>query len=141
MDEAVIDFKLEAQQVLKEISYAILEGALSETLASDANCAYFNLTTKEKAEMTIRLCSRGFEVFTKSRLVVLEISLVSFHFKVVGHSHDNCVLEKDSSEAAESTLKAFETIYALLQEVSPSYQQSFQDAVTSKLQQAITKTD
>ncbi len=64
MEEAVIDFSCEAQRSLEEVSYAISEGCLSQTLKSTGSCAYFNLTTKEKNKMTVRLSSRGFEVST-----------------------------------------------------------------------------
>lgn len=60
--EPVIDFILEAEQSLKEVSYAIAEGVLSQNLPSTSTCAYFNLTTKEKTEMTVRLSRNGFEV-------------------------------------------------------------------------------
>lgn len=62
MEEALMDFTCEAQAVLKEVSYAIAEGILSQKLESSNTCAHINLTTKEGKEMTVRLSGRGFEV-------------------------------------------------------------------------------
>ena len=62
MDSGTVDFVVEVEQSLKEVAYAIEVGTLSGSLPSDPNCAYFNLTTKEKREMTVRLTLRGFEV-------------------------------------------------------------------------------
>lgn len=63
-EETLVDFACEAELVLQEVSYAIAEGALSQKLQSTVTCAYINLTTKEKREVTVRLCCRGFEVIS-----------------------------------------------------------------------------
>ena len=62
-----------------------------------------------------------------SELVCATNPCLSFH-QVVGHSYDNCDLEDGDVGTA------YETIYALLQCISPSYQLNFKDAVASKLQ-------
>lgn len=50
-------------------------------------------------------------------------------FQVVGHGYDCTELEDTNAIGV-----AYETIYALLQHISPSYQLSFHDAVASKLE-------
>lgn len=50
---------------------------------------------------------------------------------MVSNSHNSQDLEGDDGAVPG---EAFETIYALLQAISPSYQHNFQDAVTRKLQ-------
>lgn len=55
--------------------------------------------------------------------------VIIIFFQVVGHSYDNTDLEDGDAIGT-----AYETIYALLQCISPSYQLSFHDAVASKLQ-------
>lgn len=62
MDEQVVNFTVEAEQSLKEVSYAIKEGALSSSLKSSGEVAYFNLTTREGSQFTVRLCMKGFQV-------------------------------------------------------------------------------
>ena len=68
MDEQVVNFTVEAEQSLKEVSYAIKEGAMSLSLKSSGEVAYFNLTTREGSQFTVRLCMKGFQVsFNMSR--------------------------------------------------------------------------
>ncbi len=60
--ESVVDLMVEAEQSLREVSYALSVGVLSKSLPSSPSCAYMNLTTKESKAMTVRLSLRGFEV-------------------------------------------------------------------------------
>lgn len=53
--------------------------------------------------------------------------------QVVGHSYNSRQLEEEGTDS-NPLGGAFETIYALLQKVSPSYQHTFQEAVSRKLQ-------
>lgn len=68
-DDSVIDFRVEAQRTLEEVSFAIKHGTVSTSLPSIRECAYCNLTTSEGAQYTVRLCLNGFQVCTchKSR--------------------------------------------------------------------------
>ena len=61
-EESVVNMTVEAEQSLREVSYALSVGTLSKILPSSPSCAYINLTTKEGREMTVRLSLRGFEV-------------------------------------------------------------------------------
>ena len=58
----VVNFITEAKQILVEVSYAVQEGLLSPGLSSSPGCAYFNLTTREGKQLTVRLSMKGFEV-------------------------------------------------------------------------------
>lgn len=60
------------------------------------------------------------------------ISSLFFILQVVGHSHNNTDIEKSSA-----IKDMYETIYALLEHISPSYVLNFADAVASKLQSEI----
>lgn len=62
MEERVVNFTVEAEQSLKEVSYAIKDGAISSSLLSSREVAYFNLTTREGSRFTVRLCMKGFQV-------------------------------------------------------------------------------
>ena len=71
--EAGLDFRVEAEQSVKEVAYAIGEGGLSKSLESKTTCAYINLTTVEGRRFTVRLSQRGFEV---SCAVAIEVSML-----------------------------------------------------------------
>jgi len=60
--EVVVDFLQEARQSLEEVSYAIKEGKMSNTLPCDSSCVHLNLTTFEGMRFCVRLSLRGFEV-------------------------------------------------------------------------------
>ena len=53
--------------------------------------------------------------------------------QVVGHSYDNVELEETDGDSRENTEPIFETVYALLNHLSPSYQRTFNSAVADKL--------
>ena len=87
MDEQVVNFTVEAEQSLKEVSYAIKEGAMSSSLKSSGEVAYFNLTTREGSQFTVRLCMKGFQVsFNMSR----DQSTIDTRIKVNFHICLNC---------------------------------------------------
>lgn len=85
MDERVVNFTVEAEQSLKEVSYAIKEGAMSSSLKSSGEVAYFNLTTREGGQFTVRLCMKGFQVSLKlsrdqsMKIVTCSKLIVNFH--------------------------------------------------------------
>ena len=53
--------------------------------------------------------------------------------QVVGHSYDSAELEETDGDSRENTEPVFETVYALLNHLSPSYQTTFNSAVADKL--------
>ena len=53
--------------------------------------------------------------------------------QVVGHSYDSVELEETVGDSKENTEPVFETVYALLNHLSPSYQTTFNSAVSDKL--------
>lgn len=95
----------EAEAIIKEISFAVSEIQLSEKLEQSVNCVYMNLTTKEQKSHCVQLSGQG--------------------FRIVGMKFD----EVNQEEYSEF----FETIYALLDTISPQYRESFGDALASKL--------
>ena len=61
--------------------------------------------------------------------------------QVVGHSYDSVELEEtDGAEPKENNEPIFETVYALLNHLSPSYQMTFNSAVSDKLNQHFSKS-
>ena len=57
--------------------------------------------------------------------------------QVVGKDHDKRELEDDTTDNTEPT---FETVYALLNYLSPSYQHDFHHAVSDKLAKVASST-
>jgi hypothetical protein len=56
--------KIEAQEVIKEIKYAVKSVELSKILQSTEECVYFNMETKENHKYTVELTPKGFRVST-----------------------------------------------------------------------------
>ncbi|GAB1599698.1 GSK3-beta interaction protein-like [Argonauta hians] len=97
--------KIEAESVVKEIAYAVNCVQLSNILPSFDNLIHLNLRTKENQKYCVQLSSQGFQI--------------------VGHDFDVHDVKNG---------KYFETIYSLLDHVSPEYRNSFGDVLLSKLQ-------
>ncbi|KAK2145202.1 hypothetical protein LSH36_696g01059 [Paralvinella palmiformis] len=98
--------RIEAEDVMKDVRYAVKSAELSSRLPSSSLIVYINLTTKEDERYCVELSLQG--------------------FRVVGHHYDNT--ERSSSESCY-----YETIYALLDNISPKYQRSFGEALMNKL--------
>ncbi|XP_029633842.1 GSK3-beta interaction protein-like [Octopus sinensis] len=105
-DDEEYTLKIEAESVVNEIAYAVKCVQLSDVLPSADNLIYLNLRTKENQKYCVQLSTEGFQI--------------------VGHDFDS--LDNVSNG------KYFETIYSLLDNVSPEYRNSFGDVLLSKLQ-------
>lgn len=105
----ITSLKIEAEEVSKEVAFAVKTVSLSETLQSTVDIAYLNLTTKEDIVMCVELSVRG--------------------FRVVGNEYDR------TDQADETLVRYYETIYALLDSTSPGYRQTFGDVLMDKLSQ------
>eukprot|EP00088_Acartia_fossae_P039987 TRINITY_DN41626_c0_g1_i1.p1 TRINITY_DN41626_c0_g1~~TRINITY_DN41626_c0_g1_i1.p1 ORF type:complete len:154 (+),score=50.08 TRINITY_DN41626_c0_g1_i1:79-540(+) len=106
-EETILDeegWKEEARGVIKDVEKYVKLVCVSEVLASDKNCIFLNLTTREEKQYTIELTSQG--------------------FKVVGSEHNTNVLTGEN---------IYETPYALLDSISPAYRQAFGDHLTDQL--------
>lgn len=60
--------------------------------------------------------------------------------QVVGHSYDNVELEETDEGSQENSEPVFETVYALLNHLSPSYQRTFNSAVSDKLKEQFSES-
>lgn len=60
--------------------------------------------------------------------------------QVVGHSYDNVELEETDGGSKENNEPVFETVYALLNHLSPSYQLTFNSAVADKLKEQFSES-
>lgn len=111
--EKVLDaehWRVEARAVMRDVRVHVLDIDLchSPSLTSTNRGIYFNLTTLEGRAFCVRLSAQGFQI--------------------VGERHDCADIEKEESPF-------FETIYALLDSVSPDYKVSFANTLIDKLQE------
>ena len=97
-------WKAEATHVIKDVSSCVSSICISEKLPSSETGIYFNLETKEMLKYTIELSTAGFRI---------------------------CGNAFDSNHVSDS--KSFETIYALLDSISPKYRESFGQALSDRL--------
>ncbi|XP_070544752.1 GSK3-beta interaction protein-like [Ptychodera flava] len=96
---------VEAEAAVQEVSFAVKSVEISETLPKKDEVVYLNLLTKEDEKYCVELSLKGFRVVGRS-------------FNENGDTSNN---------------EYFETIYALLDQVSPGYRLSFGEALVDKL--------
>ncbi|KAJ7315280.1 hypothetical protein OS493_038747 [Desmophyllum pertusum] len=104
MEEEEIDFKVEAELVIEDIGFTVESISISKKLPSSRKCVYLNVLTKERKSLCVELSVLGFRAVEKF----------------------------DENQEGRET-KCYETIYALLDSVSPGYVQSFGEALVQKL--------
>ncbi|XP_064615812.1 GSK3-beta interaction protein-like [Liolophura sinensis] len=100
--------KLEAEHLAQEVAYAVHDIQLSSVLGAFDDRVYINLTTKEKESFCVQLTAQG--------------------FKIVGKEY-NKVDEKCCKDN-----QCYETLYSLLDKVSPQYRVSFGNVLFQKLE-------
>ncbi|XP_054162452.1 GSK3B-interacting protein-like [Oppia nitens] len=102
-------WKYEALAVIQDIHSFVKQLTISSELPCDENGVYLNLETKEETILTIEMSSAG--------------------FRICGHQLDTNDLTADDRTVY------YETPYALLDNISPKYRQSFGDQLAQKLQE------
>ena len=96
--------------IIADISSCVSKASLSDKLTCrdvKASCAYFNVETLESGQICVRVSAEG--------------------FSVVGNKFDDKSLEDDPQ------VPVYETPYALLQSMSPSYVQKFSAELSARL--------
>lgn len=107
----------EASAVIQDVSSFVHSMSISEKLPCDESGIYFNLETKESKRYTIELSTAG--------------------FRISGHSFD-VLDDHDSADGNDvKSSRSFETIYALLDAISPAYRESFSTSLARKLSQLL----
>ncbi|KAK3580474.1 hypothetical protein CHS0354_001075 [Potamilus streckersoni] len=106
-DEDNYSLKIEANEIVKEVSYSVNEVKVSEKLPKTKELVYLNICTKENVKLCVELSLQG--------------------YRVVSRNYD--IIEEKMSES-----RFFETIYALLDTLSPGYRNTFSEALMMKLQ-------
>lgn len=64
MEEEEIDFKVEAELVIKDIGFTVESIDISKKLPSSRQCVYLNVLTKERKSFCVELSVLGFRVST-----------------------------------------------------------------------------
>lgn len=95
----------EANYVKQDISFAVEFVDISTVLPYEEEVVYLNLETKEREKYCIELTSQGFHI--------------------VGRKYDTI--------EDENATEYYETIYALLDSISPQYRQLFGESLVAKL--------
>lgn len=76
MDEQEIDFRVEAQGIIKDIAFTVDHIKVSDQLPSSPECVYFNIVTKETNSYCVQLCVQGFRVsYTKFCALIKDSNL------------------------------------------------------------------
>jgi hypothetical protein len=103
-------WKAEATAVIQDIQEHVQNIGISDRIRSTNQCIYLNVTTVEGAQYCIELSASG--------------------FRIAAHAYD------DKTELSNGY---FETPYALLNHISPSYRISFGNSLLKKLEDVKAK--
>ena len=110
--ESDVCLNLQAPDIKREIEFAVKSVEVSTEIPSTNDLAYFNIETQEEVHYCVELSLKGFRI-------------VSNRFDFVD--------EKDKSN------KFYETIYSLLDSVSPLYTATFAKVLQRKLEAMVGK--
>ncbi|XP_038677757.1 GSK3-beta interaction protein isoform X2 [Scyliorhinus canicula] len=102
----VKDMRVEAEAVVNDVNFAVRHMAVSKSLPVGEDVAYINVETKEGNRYCLELTEAG--------------------LRVVAHGFD----EVDES----LSMQYHETIYSLLDSVSPAYREAFGNALLHRLE-------
>uniref|UniRef100_A0A8C1SV02 Gsk3b interacting protein n=1 Tax=Cyprinus carpio TaxID=7962 RepID=A0A8C1SV02_CYPCA len=102
----VKDMRLEAEAVVNDVLFAVTDMRISHSLSSGLDVAYINVETREGQRYCLELTEAG--------------------LRVVGHGFDQ-VDEGLSSQYHE-------TVYSLLDSLSPGYREAFGNALLQRLE-------
>uniref|UniRef100_A0A182S465 DUF727 domain-containing protein n=1 Tax=Anopheles funestus TaxID=62324 RepID=A0A182S465_ANOFN len=113
-DDNVIDWSQEAEAVIQDIAQHVKDISLSKELRPTRTESYINITTLDGKKMCIKLNAEGLQI--------------------VGDMHD-------SKRQENSSNTRYETPYALLSDVCPSYVNSFGNSLVNALSKLEQKSD
>uniref|UniRef100_A0AAQ5Z1D4 GSKIP domain-containing protein n=3 Tax=Pomacentridae TaxID=30863 RepID=A0AAQ5Z1D4_AMPOC len=102
----VKDMRLEAEAVVNDVLFAVAEMHVSQSLSSASDVAYINVETREGNRYCLELTEAG--------------------LRVVGYAFDQ--VDEDLST------QYHETVYSLLDTLSPGYREAFGNALLQRLE-------
>ena len=100
-----INFMQEAEWTKNEIGNYVDFVEISNILPKSLSCVFINLRTKERTEWCVRLSSEG--------------------YRIVGDGFDR--MNKESENLI------YETVFSLMDHISPNYRASFNDELSQRL--------
>lgn len=100
----------EVDLLVNDVKFAVNHIGLSIVLPQSPQTVYLNIETKESTKFTIQLTQQGFKVVNE------------------------CQFDIDTGTDSANFPTAFETIYALMENISPSYVGLFGNALVNKLE-------
>lgn len=112
--DPILEWQDEAAAIIKDIEKHVKDIKISTKLESSKTEIFLNLTTLEEATFCIRASAEG--------------------FKIVGHLYDTV-------DPNTNTSVAYETPYALLNDISAGYVQSFGNDLTVALEKLIENNE
>ncbi|XP_029349641.1 GSK3-beta interaction protein [Echeneis naucrates] len=102
----VKDMRLEAEAVVNDVLFAVTQMHVSQSLNSELDVAYINVETREGNLYCLELTEAG--------------------LRVVGYAFDQ--VDEDLSD------QYYETVYSLLDTLSPGYTEAFGNALLQRLE-------
>ncbi|XP_037550521.1 GSK3-beta interaction protein [Nematolebias whitei] len=102
----VKDMRLEAEAVVNDVLFAVVEMHVSQSLSNALDMAYINVETRERNRYCLELTEAG--------------------LRVVGYAFDQ--VEENLST------QYHETVYSLLDTLSPGYREAFGNALLQRLE-------
>ncbi|XP_034381234.1 GSK3-beta interaction protein [Cyclopterus lumpus] len=102
----VKDMGLEAEAVVKDVLFAVAEMYVSQSLNSASDVAYINMKTREGNQYCVELTEAG--------------------LRVVGYAFNQ--VDEDLNT------QYYETVYSLLDSLSPGYREAFGNALLQRLE-------
>ena len=106
-EETQTTWRDEAAAVIKDVRDHLKGADISHALESTESQIFLNITTLEEKRVTVRLSCQGFAVV--------------------------CPSSHDLDESSSTSLEHHETLYSLLNAISPAYTDSFGKALGEKL--------
>lgn len=103
----------EAQRVVEEIKFGVDQAEVSKVLENSESLAYINLKTKEQESFCVELSINGYMIVSRKYDTV-----------------DNELKDKNLRN-----INKFETVEALMHQISPLFVKKFNDSVVEKLKQ------
>lgn len=128
----VKDMRLEAEAVVNDVLFAVSQMHVSQSLNSTSDVAYINVETREGNRYCLELTEAGLrvratEVFSViSMFISLMLKPTDSVQQVVGYAF-NQVNEDLSTQYHE-------TVYSLLDKLSPGYREAFGNALLQRLE-------
>lgn len=126
----VKDMRLEAEAVVNDVLFAVSEMHVSQSLNSTSEVAYINVETREGNRYCLELTEAGLRV--RAEVVSFVSSMVSMLNptlsvqQVVGYAFNH--VNEDLNT------QYHETVYSLLDKLSPGYREAFGNALLQRLE-------